>query len=105
MGMREHLEHIARVLRANGELTRAAMVEDSLAGTDDELNAFLSSNDLWGGSGSIADCMLGERRSDACRKLERLLIRLGREQLSCGISNQRTAMWVKAFTKWKRMKL
>jgi hypothetical protein len=103
--MREHLEQIARLLRENGELTRAAVIEDLLAGTDDELNVFLSSNDLWGGSGSIADCALGGGRSPARRELEHLLIRLGSEQISSGILNQRTAMWVEAFSKWERMKL
>jgi hypothetical protein len=32
------------------------MVELAASALDSELDAFLASNDLWGGSGSIADC-------------------------------------------------
>jgi len=104
--MREHLTSIVRLLRENGEPARAVMLEDAIEGTDEQLGAFLTSNELWGGSGSVADCALvGRDRSEARRAVERVLIRLGNEQLRAGTVNPRIAMWVEAFTKWKDMGL
>jgi hypothetical protein len=54
--MRRHLESPARLLHENGEDIRAAMIELAASASDSELDAILASNDLWGGSGSIADC-------------------------------------------------
>lgn len=54
--MREYLESLARLLRQEGHNARAILVEDAISGPDAELDVFLTSNELWGGSGSIADC-------------------------------------------------
>lgn len=99
--MREHLQSLARVLHENGESERAVMVEDAVAGPDAEVDAFLASNELWGGSGSIADCAGGADRSEGRRKIERVLLELGTEQIRSGKVNPRTEMWVTAFSRWK----
>jgi hypothetical protein len=70
---------------------------------------FLVSNELWGGSGSIADSVFcGDQRFDGwdvkknrLRQFEGLMIRLGRLQMDAGRANIRTAMWVEAFKKWR----
>ena len=103
--MREYLTSIVRLLRENGEPARAVMVENAIEGTDEQLGAFLTSNELWGGSGSVADCALGGDRSEARREVEGVLIQLGNEQIRTGKVNPRTAMWVEAFAKWKEMSL
>ena len=103
--MREHLRHLAGLLHENGESVRAARVEDAVADTDQELDMFLRSNDLWGGAGSIADCagMMGiGQRTDGRRKIEHALIQLGNEQIRAGNVNPRTEMWVEAFSKWEK---
>lgn len=103
--MREHLEHLAKLLHENGESVNAAKVEDAVAGSDQDLDMFLRSNDLWGGSGSIADQagVVGTGwRTDARRKIEHALIQLGNEQIRVGRVNPRTAMWVMAFNEWER---
>jgi hypothetical protein len=100
--MRENLESLARLLRQSGDYARAILVEDALR-SDAEINAFLGSNDLWGGSGSIADCGGGAERTEWRRAIERLLIQLGNGQLhSSSNVNPRTAMWVTAFVKWEK---
>ena len=99
--MREHLKSLADLLHEAGESVRAAEVEDVVGGPDAELDAFLVSNELWGGSGSIADCAgVGEKRSAVRRKIESLLVQLGNEQIRSGLVNPRTEMWVRAFTAW-----
>jgi len=65
--MREHLESLGRLLHESGESARAAMIEDALAGPVEGLYAFLSSNELWDGSGSIADCVPRGERSAGSR--------------------------------------
>jgi hypothetical protein len=82
------------------------VLEDAVEGTDEQLGAFLSSDELWGGAGSVADCALvGGDRSEARREIECVLIRLGKEQIRAGNANSRTSMWVEAFTRWKEMGL
>src|SRR5215475_383031 len=68
--MREYLESLARLLRQEGDNARAILVEDAISGTDAELDAFLASNELWGGSGSIADCGGAVERNTARRNIE-----------------------------------
>jgi hypothetical protein len=99
--MRERLKSLARVLHENGASTHAVMVENAVAGPDAGVDAFLASNELWGGSGSIADCAGGADRSAGRRKIERLLIELGKEQIRSGKVNPRTEMWVTAFSNWE----
>src|SRR5262245_7207648 len=99
--MRMHLESLAQLLRQHGEIERAAMVEAAITGTEAALAAFLVSNELWGGSGSIADCAGGAGRSERRLKIEDVLVQLGSEQMRSGSTNPRTEMWVTAFTAWK----
>lgn len=61
---------------------------------------YLVSNDLWGGAGSVADQAL-LNFPEATAQLDRLLIRLGRVQMSLGRVNVRTEMWVTVFEKWQ----
>ena len=100
--MRERLEMLARLLRQTGDYARAIVVEDAITGSDAELNAFLTSNELWGGSGSVADCGGGAERTEMRRSIEHVLIQLGNEQLQSANVNQRTRMWVAAFVKWEQ---
>jgi len=65
--MRERLQSLSKVLRECGELALAVEVEDAISGSDDGLGAFLTSNELWGGAGSIADqagIRKGSRKED-----------------------------------------
>jgi hypothetical protein len=102
--MRDHLQILSQVLQECGEVTLAARIKDLLSGPEPELAVFLTSNELWGGAGSIADqsgiTARGER-TDKRRKIERVLIQLGNEQIRSGKVNPRTAMWVDVFTKWE----
>jgi hypothetical protein len=45
--MRQHLRELLGALERNGELTLAARVSAALAGTDEDVQVFLVSNDLW----------------------------------------------------------
>jgi hypothetical protein len=99
--MREYLESLARLLRQNGDSARAILVEDANSGPVAELDTFLASNELWGGTGSIADCGGGGERSAGRREIECLLVKLGNEQMRSGKVNPRTRMWVTAFEKWE----
>ena len=71
----------------------------AVLGDEEKIWNFLSSNELWGGAGSVADQALIEF-PDARKQLEILLIGLGREQLSLKRVNVHTEMWVSAFEKW-----
>jgi len=68
----------------------------ALCENDECLWAYLVSDELWGGAGSVADqAVLGSPHGR--RELESLLARLGREQMVAGRTNSRTEMWVAAF--------
>jgi hypothetical protein len=95
------LERIAILLENGREWVHASIVRDALAGSAEEISRFLVSNDLWGGSGSIADSPL-PGRSPERREVEALLIRLGRLQMDAGKTNIRTSMWVGAFEHWRQ---
>jgi hypothetical protein len=71
--------------------------------TEAALNAFLTSNELWGGSGSVAD-QAGQRpdRADDRRRIEAALVRLGIEQIRAGIVNVRAEMWAATFESWAK---
>jgi hypothetical protein len=102
--MRERLQLLSEVLRECGEPALAAKVEDVTSGPDLGLDEFLTSNELWGGAGSIADqAGVGTGlRAEGRRKIECALVQLGREQIRAGKANPRTAMWVSAFEKWEK---
>ena len=88
------------VLKEHGNGVGVDAVERALAGSDEELEAFLVSNALWGGAGSIADQAGGDRA--ARRVIESALIELGQEQIRVGTINSRTHIWVDAFQHWRR---
>jgi len=92
------LEAIATLLE-DGRDCRASLVRDALFGPKQSLEGFLSSNELWGGAGSIADEALVDQR-ELRHTLESWLVLLGREQLARGTANERTRMWVSAFEQW-----
>ena len=46
MTMRKNLQSLARLLHEQGGNTLAVMVEDAIAGSEHELDAFLVSNEL-----------------------------------------------------------
>jgi hypothetical protein len=94
------LVEVGSLLEAGQEYSFAIRVRDALSGSAQALEEFLRSNELWGGAGSIADQpFVG--RSGQRQELERLLIRLGRIQLSHGNENSRTKTWVEVFQKWQ----
>jgi len=80
--VREHLQNLAALLRENGEGERVAKVEAAAVGSDQEFDVFLRSNDLWGGSGSMADSAgVFGLRNERRRQIEHALVQLGTEQI------------------------
>jgi hypothetical protein len=74
----------------------------ALSSPDESLLAFLTSDALWGGSGSIADqAGLALGRRNGRRRIEQALIALGEEQIREGHVNIRTASWVDTFKDWQ----
>jgi len=102
--MRERLRLLAKVLKECGELNLAAQVEDVFSNSEAKLDEFLTSNELWGGAGSIADqAGIGRgSRTEETRKIEHALVQLGKEQIRAGKVNPRTAGWVSTFEKWEK---
>ena len=80
----------------------AKLVRQAIDGTEEALQSFLTSNELWGGSGSIAD-QAGLNSEGADRSMiESALIKLGVAQMGLGVVNARTETWVNAFSRWHR---
>ena len=100
--LRELTTRLADALGQCGDDDYVAVVTNALSSPDESLVAFLMSNELWGGSGSIADqagLTLGRR--DGRRRIEQALIELGAEQVRLGQVNIRTASWVSTFKEWQ----
>jgi len=93
------LAEIANLLEAGQEYLFALRVRHALSDSAPTLQEFLRSNELWGGAGSIADAPLAGRSAQR-KELERLLIKLGRIQLTHGNANIRTKNWVEVFEIW-----
>ena len=94
---REALARLSVLLRAAGETRCADAADRALAGSAESLEAFLVSNDLWGGAGSIADqAGLGTSNRSA---IDDALVALGRQQILDGHVNARTGFWVEALTR------
>ena len=93
------LQQLREMLLATGQHAYVDELDSALSGDDTALVAFLTSNTLWGGAGSIADQAGGTSR-EARRPVEQLLARLGREQLRTGHTNPRTEMWTSTFEEW-----
>ena len=101
--MREQLCSLMEALRQTGDSTFAERVGVALAGSDADVEAFLVSNELWGGAGSIADqAGMAVHRSDNTRTVEAALIELGDLQIQSRKVNRRTVMWVETFREWRR---
>jgi hypothetical protein len=100
--LRRRATELAETLEELGVTAYAAQIRSALAGTPEQFDAYLRSNELWGGAGSVADqAGIGGGRTEARRRIERALIALGTEQIRAGLVNVRTANWVAAFTKWQ----
>ena len=93
------LERLRDMITSAGEHAYTNEIDAALSGDDAALVAFLTSNTLWGGAGSIADQACGTSR-ETRRRLEQLLASLGREQLRLGHANPRTEMWTSTFEQW-----
>ncbi len=99
--LRESLRRLALALGECEQHALAAMVELAAKGSDTEMEAFLKSNDLWGGSGSVADQAGLPGGREARRRVESALIELGQAQVTSGVVNVRTEPWVAAFLEWR----
>ena len=99
--LRTLVSDLAELLDSGKERAQAGIVRDALRGPKEILDEFLVSNELWGGSGSIADQAFVDDK-ERRRRLEELLIRVGTLQLDAGRINTRTKMWVDAFEHWKQ---
>ena len=93
--IRKYLQELADLLDAHNYRLQA-LTNSLECESNTELWNFLTSNSLWGGAGSIADQALLES-PDARRKLEDILIRIGKAQQGLGRVNVRTEMWVSFF--------
>lgn len=74
-------------------------LETALTGTNEALAGYITSNDIWGGAGSICDQAILERPAESRRRCEALLIELGELQIAMGLVNPRTATrieWLRA---------
>ena len=96
---RIYLDRLVSVLERSGE---RVLVDQILTTIDNPAGviAFLKSNNLWGGSGSIADQACGTDRNPTRLELERVLIDLGKWQIGARMTNPRTGSWVDAFEHW-----
>lgn len=97
--MRQILKEISNLLADNR--LPCFKLDDILNSDDQSVWNFLTSNELWGGSGSLADQALIEF-PDARKQFEELMIKLGEIQLSAGKVNVRTTMWISAFREWRQ---
>ena len=100
--LKEKLEILQQVLLQCGEEDLARDLDRAFSGSKQEFQSFLVSNELWGGSGSIADQAGIKQGRHIRRRIEQELINLGTEQIEHGIVNSRTEMWVSAFRKLRR---
>jgi len=95
------LEQLHRELAAIGDSRKAALVAAVASAEDSGMEAFLKSNELWGGAGSIADEAGTACSREDARRIEAAMIELGQQQLQLGIANVRTASWVRTFSDWR----
>ncbi len=99
------LSDIACLLEEGREKQFAEAVRTALASSDKEVEKFLTSNTLWGGSGSIVDsAFVGNQSLDGfdslaarAARFKGLMIQLGRLQMNARRTNSRTSTWVELF--------
>ncbi len=96
--IRELFDEMVRLIEKHGEPSLAQAAAFSAA--EGKLDDFVRSNELWGGSGSIADQAGISSSSEGGRAIRSALIALGKEQVRVGKINPRTAGWVDTFVKW-----
>lgn len=101
MNIRNILTKIKGLMHAGNDQEYFEMIQKVLQGNDEELWAFLTSNDLWGGAGSIADQALIDDKG-LRKELEKLLIDLAAQQEKIGRLNSRTKSWADAFIAWSK---
>jgi hypothetical protein len=94
--IKEKLKQLQDLLRSGQENYQANQIENALSGSDDDLTAYITSNELWGGAGSVADQALLDDPKKR-KQLEAILIKLGKLQIKKGVVNVRTEMWTSAF--------
>jgi len=94
------LRRLKSALEECGEQSVANRIEDVIEMPSDKREEFLVSNELWGGSGSIADQAGVDRDRSLRRRVESALIDLGEAQVRNSLVNQRTTSWVDVFRKW-----
>jgi hypothetical protein len=98
------LSDLFDLLHSGQERYLAGIVRNALSGSQETVDEFLVSNELWGGSGSIADQAFPDDR-ERRKSLEEILIKIGTFQIEAGLVNTRTKTWVKAFNHWKELGL
>ena len=96
------LHDLIRELEAAGDSSLSDVVNGTAGANDTDLEAFLRSNELWGGAGSIADQAAVSAPREIRRRVESALINLGREQMRLEVKNPRTDSWVEVFSEWQR---
>lgn len=99
--IKDKLRQLLDLFCSSNENYRVNQIETALAGSDDDLKAYIISNELWGGAGSIADQALIET-PESRRRVEEILAELGEIQIKKGVVNVRTEMWTSAFRQWQR---
>jgi hypothetical protein len=100
--MRKQVAVLKQVLEHHGEVGSTHIISAACSGSQADLEAFLKSNELWGGAGSIADQAGVSLPRPARRAIEAALIKLGEAQIAANVVNSRTAMWVEAFREFER---
>lgn len=101
MHIKDVLVKIKELMHTGNDQVYFEMIQKVLQGDDKELWVFLTSNDLWGGAGSIADQALIDDKG-LRKELEMLLIDLAVQQEKIGRLNPRTKSWADAFIAWSK---
>lgn len=98
--MRAELAALRDVLRQYDPLL-AEPIDAALRGADVDVEAFLMSGELWGGTGSIVDRAGAPRSWAAQHQIQEAFIALGEMQITHGYVNPGVTRWV-AFLKERR---
>ena len=95
--LRRQLRRLHALVASCESAVLAAPIREAFEGPEEALRAYLVSNELWGGSGSVADQSGTSAPAATRRGIEKRLIELGDMQAAAGIVNPRTVGWVQAF--------
>ena len=93
--LRRQLRRVLELVRSCESSAIVGPMHQAAFGSDESLRAYLVSNELWGGFGSIAD-QAGFAAKDPTtrRSIEKRLVELGEMQLAANLVNPRTSSWV-----------